>query len=256
MKNNYYLKLIGIFTLGIIGLSSCSSDDDEVTTTDPSTLSNELLLHYAFDGNVNDSSINDYNGENFGATFTNDRFGNAASAVLFDGVDDYIDLPNLIQLKPNLPLSIAFWIRYDSQDVSDRDVFNTSFEENRDTGIYYNSQSSTGNYAVNFGDGSNNYLSSTRRTYVADQAIEVNVWHHVAIIITSGTNMDIYIDGVKTSGTYSGSGGDLEYSNTSGSIGRHDRSMTETANHFKGALDDFRYWNRELTASEISELNQ
>src|SRR5690606_36848248 len=41
---------------------------------------------------------------------------------------------------------------------------------------------------------------------------------------------------------------------SSGCIGRHDRDLGAPANYFKGAIDDFRYWNRELTVDNIAEL--
>jgi len=189
----------------------------EESTPEPSTLIDGALLHYPFDGNFEDVTVNEYHGTNSGTVFTTDRLGNENSAVLFDGIDDYIDFPNLLELKPELPLSFSFWIRYDSEDTSNRSVFNTSFEAGTNSGVYFNSQSSTGYYAVNFGEGS-------------------------------------YVDKIKTEGTYSGSGGDLQYSDTSGSLGRHYRSPVDFVNYFKGALDDFRYWNRTLTEDEIEEL--
>lgn len=212
------------------------------------------ILYYPFDGNALDNSGNNYHGTIFGATFVNDRFGNSNSAAYFDGIDDYIDLPNLIELKPNLPISFSFWIRYDSDDANDRDVFNTSFEEDINTGVYFNSQQSTGNFAINYGDGSSNYISSTRRTYVSNQPINTGEWQHIAIIILDQSDMKIYVDCIEYGGGYSGTGGNLQYSDTSGSIGRHDRDLGSLANYFKGAIDDFKYWNRELTEQEILNM--
>lgn len=217
-------------------------------------INNGLLLEYKFDGNADDSSGNGYHGTNYRTSFVNDRFGNPFSAAFFNGIDSYIDLPNLLELKPALPVSFSFWIRYDSNDSKDRDVFNTSFKEDESSGVYFNSQASTGKYAVNYGDGSSNYTSATRKTYVSNSVIEVGEWHHVVVIVSSALNMKIYVDCAEISGTYSGSGGELKYSDTPGSIGRHDRDIGIPANYFKGALDDFRYWNRELTQIEVESL--
>ena len=89
--------------------------------------SQELLLHYNFDNNITDSSGNNYNGVPSGVTFVEDRNGNPNSAVSFDGINDFIDFPNLSELKPELPVSFSFWIKYESDFVTDRVVFNTSF---------------------------------------------------------------------------------------------------------------------------------
>lgn len=217
-------------------------------------LTQGLLLDYSFDNNLNDSSGNGYDASNFGATFVEDRNSNANSAIYFDGINDYINFPNIDVLKPDLPLSFAFWIRYDSNSPNDRDVFNTSFEDNRNTGVFFNSQQSTGNYAINYGDGSNSYLGSTRRTYVTNSSIETGVWHHIIIIVNSSSNMRIYVDCSDFGGSYSGTGGDLQYSNLPGTIGRHDRNLSAPANYFNGAIDDFRYWDRALTDDEVAIL--
>ncbi|MFT5892199.1 MAG: hypothetical protein ACI9Y7_002309 [Dokdonia sp.] len=217
-------------------------------------ITDNLLLHYKFDNNALDSSENSYHATNFGASFTEDRFGNENGAIYFDGINDYIDLPNLMELKPQLPLSFSFWIRYDSENADKRDVFNTSYEEDVSSGVYFNSSQSLGRFAVNYGDGSNSYTSNTRRTLVSNVPINTGAWHHVAVVISSEIDMKIYIDCRDLGGQYSGSGGTLQYSNTPGSIGRHDRQLGVPANHFEGALDNFRYWNRELSLQEVTLL--
>ena len=191
-----------------------------LATTNAQTIEDDLLLHYNFNNNLLDVSGNNNNPTNFGAVFTADRDGNTNGAILFDGIDDYLELPNITSLKPQLPVSFSFWIRYDSDNPNDRDVFNTSFEDDVNTGIFFNSQQSTGNFAINYGDGSNSYTYSTRRTYVSNHAINTGEWKHVAIVVSGENNMQIYVDCVEYGGVYSGSGGDLSYSNLSGVIGK------------------------------------
>lgn len=212
------------------------------------------ILHYPFDNNALDDSGNNYNGIIFGATFGSDRFGNPNSAVYFDGIDDYIEFPNITELKPDLPVSFSFFIKYDDLEYENSTVFNTSFEEDVNSGIYMNIQSSTGKYQISYGDGSNFYTSSSRRTYTNNSIIDNTSWHHIAIIVNSATDMKIYVDCVETGGTFSGTGGNLQYSTLPGNIGRHDRSLTDPADYFKGAIDDFKYWNRELNEQEVIDL--
>ncbi|WP_299675621.1 LamG-like jellyroll fold domain-containing protein [uncultured Dokdonia sp.] len=217
-------------------------------------INENLLLHYTFNNTYEDATENEYNATNFGTTFTEDRFGNPDGALLFDGVNDYINFPNIEALKPELPVSFSFWIRYDSENPNDRDVFNTSFEEDVNTGVYFNSQQSTGNFAINYGDGSSSYTSNTRRTYVSNVPINTGTWQHVVIVVTAQNDMKIYIDCEEEEGEYSGLGGNLQYSNTPGTIGRHDRQLDSPANYFKGAIDNFRYWDRALTEAEATFL--
>lgn len=214
----------------------------------------ELLLHFPFDGDAVDISGNNYNGLIFGTTFGIDRFGNPNSAAYFDGIDDYIEFPNISELKPDLPVSFSFFIIYDDLTYENSTVFNTSFEEDVNSGIYMNIQSSTGKYQISFGDGSNFYTSSSRRTYTNNSIIENTSWHHIAIVVNSESDMKIYVDCVGSGGNFSGTGGNLQYSNLPGNIGRHDRSLNDPADYFKGAIDDFKYWNKELTVQEITDL--
>ena len=49
-----------------------------------SFLTNGLMAYYPFNGNVDDASGNGNNGTNYGATFTQDRFGFANGAIYFN----------------------------------------------------------------------------------------------------------------------------------------------------------------------------
>lgn len=217
-------------------------------------ITDNQLIYYQFDGDATDSSINAYDAIISGVTFGEDRFGNPNSAAYFDGVDDFLELPNVVELKPDLPVSFSFWIKYESDNYQDRAVFNTSFEDDRSSGIYFNTQIATGNFAINYGDGTYNYISTTRRTYTSNKNITTNNWHQVVAIVRGPTDMSIYVDCVEYGGEYSGTGGNLVYSITPGNLGRRDRNLGVPALYFNGKLDDFRYWDRELTASEVAVL--
>src|SRR6478672_779804 len=172
-------------TLVLAGLfySFCWSQD----------LTDQLLVHYPFDGNTNDVSGHDYHATPFGATLAPDRDGNPNSAYYFDGFDDYINFPNLDALKPVLPVSFSFWIKYDSTDYDHQVVFNTSYEENHATSVVFNAQSGTGKYVINFADGQYFYGASSRRSYVSNRTIETTDWHHITVIVNSAADMKIYV---------------------------------------------------------------
>lgn len=215
--------------------------------------SQDLLLHYKFDNNIDDSSTNGYNGNASGVTFVSDRNGSPNSAVSFDGINDFIDFPNLNELKPNLPVSFSFWIKYESNNVQDRVVFNTSFKEDINSGIYLTTQSSTGKLAVGYGDGSSSFTSANRRSYLSDNVIQPNAWHQIHIVILASNNMKVYLDCVELGGSYSGSGLGLNYSINPGSLGRHDQNNSAVASYyFKGVLDDFKYYEGEITPTTIT----
>lgn len=217
-------------------------------------LTTNLLLHYKFDGNFLDSSGNAHDAINFGSTFVDDKDGNPNSAVYFDGINDYIAMPNESGLKPQLPVSFSFIIKYDNTNAEDCAVFNTSFQEDMSSGVFFNSQASSGAMAVNYGNGSAAYTASTRRTYVSQNIIIPNNWYSVTVVVNSATDMKIYMDCYEAGGFYSGTGGSLVYSLTPGNIGRHDKYIGSPAHYFKGTIDEFMYWDRALTESDVTEL--
>ena len=213
-----------------------------------------LLLYYPFDGNAEDASGNEYHADEYQVVYVTDRHGNPESAIYFNGVDSYINFPNLQELKPDLPVSFSFWVRYDSNSYLDRELFNTSFEEDLSSGVFFNSQQSTGRYSISFGDGSANYTANTRRTYTTNMSIESGQWTNIVAVVETAANMKIYVNCRDFGGSFSGTGGSLYYSNNPGSLGRHDRELNAPANYFMGALDDFRYWDRALSSLEIETV--
>lgn len=218
-------------------------------------LNQDLLLHYKFEENTNDSSANSNHGTSYGGVqYTKGRVGEGLTAIRLDGVDDYIQLPNISSLKPSLPVTFSFDIKYESTDATKRAVFNTSYEEDYNSGVYFTSQSSTGKYAVGYGDGTYNYTSSNIRAFIGDSTIVEDEWHFLTIVVRGAQDMSIYEDGVELRGTFSGNGGALSYGSLSGVIGKHDQSNVLEAYYFKGFIDEFKYWSKALSTSEVSYL--
>lgn len=77
-------------------------------------LSDGLVAYFPFNGNANDTSGNGHDGTVFGATLTEDRFGNPDSAYNFDG-DDYIDIPFSPQIEPDI-FSLSLWFNTTNTD--------------------------------------------------------------------------------------------------------------------------------------------
>jgi len=85
-------------------------------------LTDGLVAYYPFNGNANDESGNGNNGTVYGATLSNDRFGNIDSAYSFDGVDDYIDIMNSDELNfGEGDFTISSWLKYPSQEGGSHD---------------------------------------------------------------------------------------------------------------------------------------
>lgn len=216
------------------------------------SIDDNLLLDYSFSGNINDDSGNGFDGVG-NAILTIDRFGNPSEAYYFNGSDSYIDLPNDPTLKPNLPVSLSFWVKFDDNDPSNSAVICTDFSQDNHAGVWI-SRSGAGNIAVNFGDNTGNTSSTNRRTKVGNTPLQANTWYHIAVVVNGPTDMEIYVDCVNDGGTYSGSGGALGYTSSPGSIGRKDSNVGASASYFKGTVDDLMYWDRALVTTDIDTL--
>ena len=72
-------------------------------------ITDSLLLYYHFTGNMNDASGYGFDATGT-ATLTTDRSNNANSAYHFLGTQT-IDLPYSDTLQPQLPVSLAFWVK-------------------------------------------------------------------------------------------------------------------------------------------------
>jgi len=231
-----------IFIFFLINFLSCSSVQ---------SLSEGLLIYYPCNGNADDLSGNGLNGQTK-ATPAKDRFGNPNNALSFNGENQYIELPNIKKLKPNLPVSFSFWVKFNDLDVSNTVIFTTDFATDKHSGVWMN-VSSGGKLAINFGNATGMTTSNHRRTKIGRTSIKKNNWYQVIGIIKENKEMELYINCENDGGFYEGKAQDLRYSNKSGSIGRKDVGRMNPY-YFDGVLDDFRYWEKELKMEEIEKL--
>lgn len=75
-------------------------------------LDSGLVAYYPFSGNANDASGNGNNGTVYGPVLTNDVFGSSSSAYQFDGVNDYVSIPNSSTLSFTDNFSFSLWFNH------------------------------------------------------------------------------------------------------------------------------------------------
>ncbi len=217
------------------------------------SFNNGLILNYPFNGNALDTSENQFHGIT-NASFTDDRFGNPNSAIHFNGIDQYLDFPpNKPMLKPLLPVSFAFWIKFEDTIPIVTTIFTTDFDQNNHTGVWV-SCTTLGVLGCGYGDGTQYCSVYNRRSKYGSTIINSNTWYFVIVIVRDSTDMSIYLDCVEEGGYYDGYGGPLAYTDCQGSLGRKDATSTYPPDYLFGAMDDFRYWNRALSNDEIDSL--
>lgn len=197
-----------------------------------------LVSFYSFNQNANDVSGNNLNGTISGAVFTKDRFGNENGALLFDGSNDNIRIPNNILLNFTKAISINFWMKID--DLLEREQYIISH----------------GNWERRWKISiSNNKLRFTIKTtngiidLDSETILKKNILYNVTAVY-SGSEMELYINNKLNAFKYHW--GDLLSTDI-------DLMVAQTVPgdnnyNFKGVLDDIRIYDYALSLETIAEL--
>ena len=209
----------------------------------------DLIGWWKFDEGTGDTAF-DSAGDNHGTVYdTNWTTGIIGGALNFDGDADYVDLGNDGSLKPLLPATFSAWVRLSSQGNAPY-IIAVDNQTSRYYGIWF-SVNSSDKLAVSYGDGGGPDPTN-RRSKAGTTTLSADTWYHVAAVITGGTDMSLYVDGIDDEGAYSGTGGSLSYSTDSVLIGtRHDFEFS-----FDGKIDDVRIYERALTDQDMWSLYQ
>ena len=197
------------------------------------------IMHLKFDGNANDSSGNGNNGTVYGATLTEDRFGNPNSAYSFDGTNDYIDCGNI--LAGHNTFTIAIWVNTTQVESGDyRYTDPAIIGLSQTTGL--SSDFGITNYNGNFAWFDEFYTS--RRYYDTGEFIADGIWHQV-IVVRDNEYLSYYLDGENVG----------EYSTGSNSV-RDDNVLlgVSDSTYFEGLEDDVRIYTDRLTPTQAKYL--
>ena len=201
-----------------------------------------LVAKYCFDGNAQDAVGTRHCTVN-GATLTTDRKGNLNSAYSFDGVDDYIQMPNDVWVSGNF--SITGWILLRTYGHWSR-FFEWGNGVDKDNVFFSPCESSTATSVFTI-----HKCSSSLRTYGSSPtaSFPTNVWVHIAITL-SGDTARIYKDNVFWY--------DYKMTHVPCSTIRtmcyFGKSNFAADKSLDGKLDDIRVYNRSLSPKEIDSI--
>ena len=173
------------------------------------------------------------------ALFSTADFQAQHNALDFDGVDDYVNIGNNLNLTS--AISIEAWVKTDGLG-SRQTILDKGYSSSGEP--YYQ-------YHVEVRSGGEVYfalsLNGTRKTTQTSTTLTAGQWHHIACVY-NGSTIKIYIDGIEKSST-----------NATGSISTYSTSLYIGAysgpgdiGSFDGLIDEVRIWSDERTASEIS----
>ena len=216
-----------------------------------------LQAWYPFNGNANDESGNNNNPVKNNATITSDRFGNTNSAYHFNGLYQYIQIPNKPSLNFGKEISLSVWVRPTGFYYG---ICHASQLISKGGGNY-----NPGNYALRFddalysaGNGCNGSKCDTLhqnfrgtgtvlKPYPGD-FIKKNKWYNV-LYSNDGKTAKLYVDcELKYSVTFP----ETFTNNEDLFFGKSDDEFFPF--WLNGDLDEIRIYNRALHADEIFSL--
>ncbi len=215
-----------------------------------------LQAYYPFSGNANDESGNNNNPVINNATITADRFGNPKSAWHFNGIYQYIRIPNSPSLNFGNQITLSAWVRPTGFYY---DICHASQVISKGGGNY-----NPGNYAIRYDDalysagkGCNGAIvdslhqnfrgTGTILTPYTDYIIK-NKWYHV-LYTNDGTNAKLYVDCMLK---YAVVFPETFTNNEDLFFGKSDDDIFPF--WLNGDLDDIRIYNRALNTDEITAL--
>ncbi|MEM7370787.1 MAG: LamG-like jellyroll fold domain-containing protein [Bacteroidota bacterium] len=176
---------------------------------------------------------------------------NIDGSLSFDGVDDYIELQaNTPTFQGSLPMTITAFIYL--EDHQPNMVFKNEYVDDVYSGVWLNI---TGSGKVSAGFGNDGPIGpSYRRTKTGETVLNLQEWYHVAAVISSKNDIEIYVNGVNDCGSITGFAGIMRYhgSGISGTIGKSDNfGGSGGLQFFHGKIDEVHVFNQALKGGDI-----
>ena len=208
-----------------------------------------VVAMYPLDGSADDTSGNGLDGVVFEAMPTTDRFGTAGGALLFDDVDDFVEIPNTGG-DFDLPgaFSVAAWA-----------MTLASSSDNRNEPIVWkiaDPGTNQDNFLISWQDGDVfrfGFENTNGQDFAALSSIKTpGQWYHIAGTF-DGNDLTIYVDGVLEQVVMTGAqtvftgAAPLRFGNIL-------HSNHGNRGVFNGAIDDVKIFDHALSAAEVREL--
>ncbi|MFZ1626983.1 MAG: LamG domain-containing protein [Candidatus Moraniibacteriota bacterium] len=221
-----------------------------------SMMTNGLVGLWSFDGgDISGTTAYDRSGSGNNGTLTNSPAigeGKVGQTLDFDGTDDYVSIADnaALDFGDTADFSLSGWFNRDTFTTDDTIIAKRNGVANTDDGyiLYIDDTTDKLTFEVSEASGTDEYqMEST-------QAFTSSGWHHYTIVWdeNSASGSDIYIDGVASNATKTGTIGNL--GDLSNSVALAIGAESDAGNPFAGSLDETRMYNRALSASEIESL--
>jgi hypothetical protein len=210
---------------------------------DGSNLSSGLVSWWRAEGNGTDSAGHNNNGFLENVTFVPGPLG--GQAFSFDGLTSDVVVQTSTTLDVATGFGISFWVKVAAWPSANTFIVNKWVTGQEDKRVSV----APDGHLVFF------LYPTTSQEVVSSTALTLSTWHHVAATY-DGATVKIYIDGTVDAAT--AAAGDVGDSTGSLTFAHNAvRGAQESQNNgfFAGALDEVRWYNRALSAGEITALH-
>ncbi len=229
-------------------------------------LTNGLVGHWTFDGQdtnwgantTDDVSANSNIGTMTSmSTTTSPVPGVAGQAMNFDGINDYINTSNNQNIDMTGNMTISAWI-YSKGSSNNQTIVSKAWcdPEFQDAGSPY-AFSITSINKMDYQSGDFTFSCGYTSDITSSNSISLNQWQHIVLVRDSSQlKVTFYLNSLQDSGgwqTYSVPSGGATLRIGSLVTDRYN-GVNEPSSFFNGAIDELRFYNRALSASEVTEL--
>jgi hypothetical protein len=216
----------------------------------PSYVPSEGLVGWwPFNGNAEDESDYTNDGTVYGATLSQDRFGENNKSYNFDGINDFIQT-EYEGISNQESRSISLWFKQDS-------LFSDSYNTAKMVIMSYGNAYIGGDFTllVNSWDNPNNFGVDVLFSTISYCYVDMDMWHNVIVTYDSEwgddvSSLKVYFDGQLESSTFFFN----ENVTINTGIGNFLKFGGGNNYPFYGDIDDIGMWNRVLTDKEIDDL--
>jgi hypothetical protein len=207
-----------------------------------------LVLWHTFDGPyLNTTTSTDRSGQANNGALTNGpvpNLGKIGQALKFDGINDYVISSGSTGISGDVPVTMSMWLK--PTTISTAMIAANMYGGSKYFGIFLNVN---GNGEIGL-EGGYCGAETTAGTLKANQ------WQHIVVAKDAGeivANTRIYVDGSLKS-VSAGPYGTCTPTYGTGPVTIGSGWSSYTDYPFSGLIDDFRLYNKALSAAEISAL--
>ncbi len=217
----------------------------------PGTASAGLVADLPLDGHTLDISVNENNGtfsgDAAGPTFVAGFNGNPNGAILFDGIDDRVDVTHAagLPLTDHPAFTVMMWVKGDGVAFDDRRVFSEGSSSNN-TPLFNLGTTRSG---ATDGPEFNSFLRPGPGHRKGTLPVFDGEWHHLAWVDDDG-HVALYVDGVRdtTNFNYARQLTGLDRTTIGGIL------RATGCCYFNGAIDEVRLYDHALTKDEVRNV--